>query len=335
MHYVATAFYLDETRYPGVRSEGMARATVYWRCMATLFASYARWNPNSNTSFAIYSNVRPPDDVAPLINSLDITIHAPEFRARPPVGYHDTYGGSFYSVDALAHLSADVLGPEDAVVILDPDCLCIGSADRAFDKLEGDGTLNYAGVYEAHERVHGMDEAERAELYSTLAQRPIPGSPVFGGELLGFSSRRAREYVPLLSTAWQHSLDRHSKGRTRFPTEEFLFSYVFLSQKAPSGNGNDLIRRVWTSPILYNATPDDFQLVFWHLPAEKTRGFKRLWRSVARSDSWFWTADRHDWLSRVARTVGVTRTPARFAYDAAYRSARAAVRPLRRGSPAR
>ena len=66
-------------------------------------------------------------------------------------------------------------------------------------------------------------------------------------------------------------------------TEEHLWSIVLAQLGDRVMLGNDILKRIWTSPRYRTAKPGDEDLPLWHPPAEKRFGFVDLFRDLARA----------------------------------------------------
>lgn len=68
-----------------------------------------------------------------------------------------------------------------------------------------------------------------------------------------------------------------------------MLSYIYNKQGYAPGTVNPYLERIWTAAQFYTASPSNFQLDVWHLPAEKAKGIKRLFLQVSNPKSLFWT----------------------------------------------
>src|SRR5690606_12227418 len=67
------------------------------------------------------------------------------------------------------------------------------------------------------------------------------------------------------------------EGLPKFNEEAHILSYLYYKNNFNGGGGNLFIKRIWTNPVfMRNVDKSDVFLSIWHLPAEKTIGFKQL-----------------------------------------------------------
>lgn len=275
--------------------------------MVVAFASVRRWH--EDLPLQLVTNEPPPVPYRRELANLDVTITLQAFDHAPPVGFSKQFAGSLYMLDAVRACR------DQDTVFIDPDVVCVRPLDAMLTDVGatvGAMPLNYP----PDTSIGGLSLAEAGELHALLGE-PSNSPPVhFGGECYIVPASWAPVVLDRAQTAWAFSLARHSDGQTRFPTEEHIFSYAFLG--VPITSLRPHVRRIWTSATYRTIHGDEPSMTIWHLPSEKGNGISSLYKLTRDPDSWFWTSENAQFMSRIGRTVGVTaRTPRRLARDTA------------------
>ena len=306
---VAIPFVLTGTAdSPNVRwRRREAPSESYFRAMTVCFASLRRWN--SDLELTLVTTSRPPDRHAAAFERLGVSIRILPFSHSPPDGFSRRFITSLYMLDALA------LSAEADTLFLDPDVVCIRPLERMMASLAG--AAGAAGAlpidYPPDHDINGLSRRQAGQLHALLGE-PADFPVHYGGECYVIP----RETWPALSRraedGWQLALERFASGDVRFTTEEHILSFALRGVPVRSVESD--IRRIWTASRYRTVRGDEADLTFWHLPAEKGRGFDELERDCVDQASWFWTAPRHEYVRRVARAMGLRRRSlVRFSRD--------------------
>lgn len=283
---LATGFVVDApgdgTLFPsaGGNSGDPRVQAVYWRCLVTLFASARITNPDQR--LALFSNAAPPAidgvEIAGVLERYGVELHRVELSARLAPGRSPAWGNVLYFFDILAALHSEADGLRFALV--DSDVLVMAPLAPLFALL---GEADYAGYRlesAADEPINGLTRRKMAGMASTLAGRPFPPLPHYGGELfattLGQWRRDEAQFRLLLEQA------QAGQGPAAgILTEEHIFSIAFALLGRPVADSGHLLKRIWTSPRHNTARPGDELLTLWHLPAEKRHGLGDLFAALA------------------------------------------------------
>jgi hypothetical protein len=314
------------TDSPNVKAPTDAAAlAAFHRLMGVGFAALRRWNPDLR--LVLVSTQRPGGELDRLFDRLGVSLLVTPFAHRPPPGFYDRFNASLYTVDALTALTA-AAGPGDRVLLLDPDVVCSAALGGVFADVRDDAVLAYDVGLAPDVPNQGLTALAAAELHRRLDPR-LDGVPAhYGGELYGFTRASWAGVAGAVEAAWEFSLEQWRADAPRFVTEEHLLNYALRSTRVV--RANDHVRRIWTAPVFRNVRPGDRELPLWHLPAEKARGFPRLYEAVGDPGGWFWTAPQAEWRARAGRIFGIpSRSPARLAHDVAGRTVRTAQRRAR------
>jgi hypothetical protein len=315
------------TDNPNIRGRNQAVASQnYFQAMTCLFGSVRRWN--KEIFLELITDAEPPGFFLAAVAKFDLRIIKRAFEYRPPQGYASHFNTSLYLLDALevySHSSADI-----SIAIVDPDVLCIKPLDPMFD-----AAFSAIGAYPLDfppsVNINGLSRNQAVLLHSELDKRPYEVAPHYGGELLLVQSSSVAPLVDRCRGAFEFSLQRSRCNQLRFTTEEHILSYALRNEKpvdmAP------FIRRIHTSRTCRSVTGDEFACSLWHIPAEKGRGFSRLFPYVLNHDSWFWQSSQEEFARNSAAIMGIRRTPSRAIIDSAAIVVRAVDERIRAATP--
>lgn len=273
--------------------------------MTVTFASLRRWNPS--LILQLITNDDPPPSHARELDALDVEVRRAPFNHRPPLGFAEVFAASLYMLDAL-----DVKQDSEITMFLDPDVLCTRSLQAMLDRLEGfTGALPLE--YAVDRNINGLTRREAGVLHGLLGEAEAP--PIhYGGECYVVPAAVSHVLRTRSEDAWRVALNRFAEGNSRFTTEEHILSYALRG--VPVASLEPDVRRVWTAARHRNVNGKEQDLSLWHLPAEKDRGFRELYPVVTDRGSWFWTAQRPEYVRRASQALGMAhRTPWRFTRD--------------------
>lgn len=323
---VAIAF----TPAPASQSPNLRRtnddraAAAYYRAIVVTFASIRRWNPE--VELVLVSDVDAPEPFAGELRSINARTELVPFAHRPPQNFWPIFNASLYSIDALQAL-AESSGAGHRLLLLDPDIVCVGNLDPVLQGISGGTWLAYPIGIPQNEKSQGLSAIEAVELHlaldPTLTEPPVH----YGGEIYGFTPEGATPVLERAEAAWELALQNWKERRPHFVTEEHLLNYALRTVSIV--DASNIIRRIWTTPVYRTVSGGESDLLLWHLPAEKDRGMLALHREATDRASWFWRADRDEFIRQVGKIVGIPRRlPRRWAYDVSGSAVRALQRRL-------
>jgi hypothetical protein len=325
---ICTWFYAEqrgeESEYPqiGTRSSSPWFHAVYWRCVATFFATSYRVDPAAPRRLYLRQHVVPEIDGIDLERLLkrwdvEVVVRTPTYIA--PVDYYPMWRCQFFLLDLLDHL-AETLGDDEAVVLLDSDCLWTRSSDELVADVRRHGALFLDLELDPEERVNELSRRDLQSLYAAVGgyeQETIPA--FFGSEILAATGATVRDLAALGPSTWEEMLRRHAAGEPKFNEEAQMFGCMFYKLGIEPGTANPHIQRIFTGLVTgSDVEPRHVDLTIWHLPNEKRLGIRRLFGTVADPRSWFWSQPVDEaWRRRLGRAVGVPqRTPTKLVRDA-------------------
>lgn len=251
----------------------------YWRCISLLFESSRRLNPNSR--FILFLNQLPPAlvehvDLKRLFQQLKVEIvHFPHIT-RPPPDYYKAWATQFIEIDILEWLAKNV-NSDDSVFILDSDIIMNKKISiDLISCLQASKALVYTLDYPVDRAVSGLSRREMLQVaYSINPAFPADEFKYSGGEFLCLLGSEIPRFAARSREVYEHCLKLHVAGRPKFNEEAQLFSLVNQEFGYPVYSANTFVKRIWTDRSSFcNVDGSEGELIFWHLPAEKKRGFK-------------------------------------------------------------
>jgi hypothetical protein len=253
--------------------------------------------------------------IATLLRELDVEVIPLPIRYRLPAGFIQAWGNQFYIFDIIRQ-AAQALTNE-RLLVFDSDCLFVRSVEEMEAAIDRHGALTYTiELDKAPEfQINGLSRLEMAEIGRKVFGIDTDFVHYSGGEMFAASASELRALVPLLDRLWDYSVQ---SSKRLFPHEEaHALSILYRAMGYKDFTANQYIKRIWTTLRKGNVAPDDLDLTVWHLPAEKKRGFGRLFKDCANRSSEFNLTQESDEIRRYySRIMGVpARGPLKFTLD--------------------
>ena len=304
----------DDVLYPQLHGlDSDKRAATYWRCAAVLLASLRRTNPEAE--LLLVSDVEVQAAVTPamskLLDRLEVTTVRVKFkRFLPPAGASRKFRNNFYKLDVLGHLAE--LPDGGSALLLDSDVISLRSLDGLSEQC-GNGLISY------YPYQHSWTDQRSDDLSRILL--PLFGDlgsvNYVGGESIGGSAQSLLDLCRTLDVGYQRAvaiaatdrLPTVANGDCIFDNDEFLLSGAIARSSNPVREISDLLRRIHTNTRYFDTRSSDLELTLWHLPGEKVRGFRPVYRAAVDPNSWFWKADDESYRTHVGKLMGVPKRP--------------------------
>lgn len=312
--YVSTWMYVESADEAGLYPQVGGQTTrpdvqnIYWRCVFTFFWSASTFiEKKDDLKLVLFTNV----SKLPVVDGLDLNVALADYGVEivtlrytwAPSGNQRFWFNQYYLFDIL-HYYRTRLEDEDALLIMDNDCLIVRDLAPAFDRLRHDGVLLLTVDVGEDEDANGLSRREAMRVYESIAgARPDQVPPYFGGEFYGLTAKILRPVVDLADEVRAKNNALASAGCKYFSDEAHFFSYLMGTLGYRKPNANTIARRIWTTWKLNNTHSADLDLLVWHLPSEKTYGFADLFADLVRNRA---PAGNLSALrSRLARRMGV------------------------------
>ena len=274
----------------GYDSDAQETQNLYWRCVFCLFESSHRLN--HNVRHLLFVNQPPPEridgvHIPSLVKKYKIEIVRLAQFTRPPADYHGAWNTQFIILDVIDWLASHLDGNE-AVLCLDSDCVFNRPLnDQFLQKLAEKKALLYSLDYASDHEINGLNRNDLMRL--SREYDPINELEEFvysGGEFFCVMADQLAHIGRLARQAYDRSLQRHDAGLDKFLEEAHLLSYVYHCMGYETHTANSSIKRIWTErKVFSNIDGREDDLLLWHLPAEKKRGFVKMFRRFCRDES--------------------------------------------------
>jgi len=292
---------------------GMTKAEravrAYYDCLVVLFASARRWHPEARLILFTTDDV--PEWFRIETDALDLEIIAIPFNHQPPDMNSGTYFRSpFYKLDAIDWIALQG-GPDEIYLLLDSDEVVVGHIDVSGWAEK----LGYLGWEMKDDYAfHGLTVARYAELVARSGL-PEPVNPqVVGGEFIAGSVKLYRLLAKEIARIEQLNLEYVRDHNPPLGTEENYYSLAL--PYLPTENCLAIVTRIWTSLHHRTVSGTERDLLIWHLPVEKGRGFDKAAKVAVDRTSWFWSSPRNEFIEKMGRIMGVTGlSPSRVIHD--------------------
>ena len=265
---------------------------IYWRCVCLFFASSKRHNPDvPHKLFTTVNHIPDIEEFATrtFLEQLGVEIVLVPFTYLPPVGFHGAWRNQFYILDIIKHLDAHCAADEQ-YVILDSDCIFTGSITALGKELERCGLLALDMLSPLDENINGITRRDMTQLFQALGQSCSAGPAVYyGGEFFAATAGAIHQLAEEIDPLWQLGLERFHAGSPKFNEEAHFLSFLYAKLGYGAPSANPFIRRIWTQRKHRTAARSDFDLIIWHVPAEKKYGLRKLFKEMAQPRSRFWS----------------------------------------------
>jgi GT2 family glycosyltransferase len=118
--------------------------------------------------------------------------------------------------------------------------------------------------------MNGCSRNDLLTFLQAMGEKDIVEAPkYFGGELLVANGEALNDIYELIERIWKLNMQNFQSGKKTLKTEEHVISVALALRAECVGNGNAIIKRMWTRPSHRNVSSEDRRYSIWHLPAEK------------------------------------------------------------------
>jgi len=285
---IAIPFAQVEAINPNIKRRDSDKAlNVYLKCIVVCFASCRRLD--SKISLVLYTNKPIEAHFRHILYKFNVDIRIVPFTFNPPDIFGDRFRGCFFLFDALKHIQTSTL-------FLDPDIVAINDMAQ-IERICGENL----GVFKLdslqNTMINGIDLRTANTIYREYRKlkkekEPLGKTSHLGGEILFVPSTRINSLNSNISQIWKWNITRALNGKEFLTTEEHILNQ--LIQTGESSSLNSFISRIWTTRKFTKHQGHDVDLdslSFWHLPAEKSRGFMKMYANLERRKFQFGVSD--------------------------------------------
>ena len=244
-------------------------------------------------------------DLTSIFERLRVEVVVLQYTWKPS-GHRRLWFNQYYVFDILSYLEG-VLAEDDVVLLADSDCIFVRNPTSLFDMLRRDGVL-LLKVDESltdDDEINGLSRRQSIDVYEDLGElRPNAPATYFGGECYGLTVNVLRKLM-VLARAIKPANDALAAAGSQYLSDEaHFFSFLMWKLGFSKANANTHVRRIWTAWKHNETRVEDLDLTLWHLPSEKTLGFKQVFD---RLDTWPQFASESENRAWLAQKMGVGR----------------------------
>lgn len=277
-----------------------AKCRIYWSVATVLLCSSIRQNPKLR--HVVYTNST--EDISirgvrilRFLRSIGVEIiHMPFRRFVPPGTHCKQFRNAFYKLDVLSDLGQSCKG---GALLLDSDCIALRPADPLIAKCTA-GKLLLHDVYRRADvespEPHGISRLAMGKSFQSIAPGYKNLAPIwYGGELVGGDAETLTNCGQLMAAEFETVKRRVIADDIRmdneagfFDNDEFFASFVYNQLDVPINEAAPLFGRFNSNVSSPDQRRSSLDLVFAHLPGEKSTGLRHLFVDAIDLTSDFW-----------------------------------------------
>ncbi len=287
---IATWICIDKkenaTHFPSAKgsSADVNVQQVYWRCICTFFFAARYHNPDAE--LVLFSNQAclpeiEKASVKDILQNLKVSFFVTPFEYVTPAGYYGEWRNQFYEFSIFKFVcGSNFFNNDDNFLLLDSDCIITGNLSLLFKAVQKNEVLTYQIDYETDHRINGISRKDMRFIFQELSHGNLYDCPAYyGGEFYASTVNFMCKIMDDFYVLWPQLLNRNLMGLKKLNEEAHVLSYLFYKKGISGGHANSFIKRLWTDPSTYrNVEVNDASLLIWHLPAEKTTGFRHFFK---------------------------------------------------------
>jgi hypothetical protein len=202
-----------------------------------------------------------------------VEIRLIHFDFEPPTEFGEKFKGCFYIFDVLRCANENAL-------YVDPDVFCISEIGSLPDEMS-----QRIGVFEiefpADYEINGLTKNEASNLWDSFkgtTNELVRAHKHLGGEALYVPKANLVEINSEITDFWLWNKTRAACGEKFLTTEEHIFTNLLKTKEVALLNRH--LSRIWTARSFTEHKGNNLpimRLSLWHLPSEKTRGFRKFY----------------------------------------------------------
>jgi len=286
------------------------RMATYMRSLCVSLASVRKFYPEH--PIRVFTNSPIPEEFLTVLRKLNVENRIISFNHVAPVGMLERFQSSLFTLDVIS-----VLDHDTCHVLVDPDMIMVRRLPIGIE--ESESILALPISYGLDEECNGLSLRQQIAWQASYGVLN-PHGKHFGGEFYVIPGSAISNLKSLLEEAWQFSLSDFASGMPYCHTEEHLMNYALNYVEV--SDASEIVARIWTT-FNYRRIPPNYKaLNLWHLPAEKSDGFNRLFQLVGSPESWLWKSNPHEFRFRMARSMNMSQGELLFKSKKMYRKLR-------------
>lgn len=280
-NYLLTWFYAeskdDESYYPSVGGSSSSEKfhEYYWKCIYDFYETVKITQDLNSINLMFFTNVdKLPENIGGIdftkyFNDSNIKVIKLKLTNRTPKDWYGAWRNQFYLFDVLDYCKEF----EGNYLILDSDCLIRYSLEPIFEKIERDSIVTYNCGHGFEQDINGISIEQMQNLYEEFFLEPATELSYYGGEFIAVNSRIIPKILDIYKELWDYNFKKYLVKDIKLNEEAHFLSLIYYKLGIRKSEGNQYIRRIWTSIKYDNVIDEDQNLAIWHLPAEKKYAF--------------------------------------------------------------
>lgn len=255
-------------------------STIYFKCILVCFATFRHLEPEA--TLVLYTNKPISIEFENHFQNLRIEIRIIPFTFNPPNIMGDRFRGCFFLFDAIKNSKTSTL-------FIDPDIVAINRI-LGVESVCGNRYGIFKLDFNENTFVNGITLGTATRIFERYYGNTYQFAPQkklghLGGEIIYIPSSRLKELNEKICNFWTWNLNEALSKHNYLTTEEHILTQIINDNE--SVMLNSFISRIWTTKKFTKHQGNEKEindLALWHLPAEKSRGFLKLYSQLYESD---------------------------------------------------
>jgi len=328
---ITTWLYLEGVdeggKYPQVKGKSSSAhfQDIYKRCLITFFLSARSAYPSARlilfSNVSLKNSTRKIDKkIMNLLKNAGVEILQLAYTFQPPARQKN-WRNQFFVLDVIQFLASEI-NQNDLCLVLDSDIVFSGrdSVDKFWEDLQEKGYLNMIPIINREEIINGLSLNDLVDISLKLGHdnKKIEYA---GGEFIALRGDKLQKVNFIAKNQWLKYLELIANDEIPLMEEAHFLSIVYSALSFRFGYANKYIRRIWTQAFHYeNRTNSDLNLIFWHLPAEKRFGIRRIANKHLKNSELIWPIYRSEGWKKYVSQLGIQENSIKKIINDVYRS---------------
>lgn len=289
MDYIISWFFAEQEGNESSYMQINAKSTsgkfqkTYWKCILCFF--YSSLRKNKNAKHILYTNI----NNFPKIDGVDtkkffeknnIEIRLKELSNQTPKDWYKAWRNQFYVFDILTDLS-NIVKNDDAVIIVDSDCIINNNLDNLFNEIRKLKAVCYEIKYRDDHNINGINIKQMGQLYKQFYGEDKKIG-YYGGEFIAVKGEIISRIVYEYHKLWNLNYLKYKNNQIKLNEEAHFLSIIYHKINVENSSGNHYIKRIWNGFNYNNYEKKDKYLDIYHLPAQKVTGFSYFFKKIVK-----------------------------------------------------